>query len=319
MSLVTRVPETSSLGEEELDAADAGRTLSRVGHWQLVRSAFLRFRYGDGFSHSRALGLLLSLALFPLAIALVGLATTVHADGSRQVLTETLLRLTPGSSEDTIKHVLAQSARTGSGGLAALTVGLLAAVVALTTAMGQVERGANRIYGIERDRPTQRKYLRAFVLALTAGIPMLAGFLVLLAGGPLGDAAARVYHWSPAVHTTYAVLRWPLGVGLALLAITLIFRSSPRRRQPGRSWLAVGSALALVLWVALTMLLVLYVANSASVGSTYGPLTGVIALLIWANLTSIALLFGLAMAAQLEAARVGIGQGAPPDPEPPDR
>ena len=319
MSLVTRVPETSSLGEGELDAADAGRTFRRVGHWQLVKSAFLRFRYGDGFSHARALGLLLSLALFPLAIALVGLTATVHADGMRRVLTETLLRLTPGSSDDTVKRVLAQSAHTGSGGAAALTAGLLAAVLALTTAMGQVERGANRIYGIERDRPTPRKYLRAFVLALTAGIPMLAGFLVLLAGGPLGDAAARVYHWSPGAHTTYGVLRWPLGAALALLAITLIFRSSPRRRQPGRSWLAVGSALALALWVTLTLLLVLYIANAASVGSTYGPLTGVIALLLWANLTSIALLFGLAMAAQLEAARAGIGQGAPPDPEPPNR
>jgi YihY family inner membrane protein len=319
MSLVRRVPETSTFGEGELDAADAGRALSRVGRWQLVRSAFLRFRYGDGFSHARALGLMLSLALFPLAIALVGLAATVHADGIRQVLTETLLRLTPGSSDDTIRRALAQGARTGSGGLAALIVGLAAAVLALTTAMGQVERGANRIYGIERDRPTPRKYLRAFVLALTAGIPMLAGFLVLLAGGPLGGSAARIYHWSPAAHTAYSVLRWPLGVALALLAITLIFRSSPRRRQPGGSWLAVGSALALVLWVALTLLLVLYLANSASVGSTYGPLTGVIALLVWANLTSIALLFGLAMAAQLEAARVGIRQGAPPDPEPPDR
>jgi uncharacterized BrkB/YihY/UPF0761 family membrane protein len=54
-----------------------------------------------------------------------------------------------------------------------LTLGLLTAVVALTTAVGQVERGANRIYGVERDRPALQKYLRALALTLAAGVPAL--------------------------------------------------------------------------------------------------------------------------------------------------
>ena len=47
---------------------------------------------------------------------------------------------------------------------------MLAAMVAAAGAMGQIERGANRIYGVERDRPTVRKYLVATGLALTAGV-----------------------------------------------------------------------------------------------------------------------------------------------------
>src|SRR6266508_2779069 len=38
------------------------------------------------------------------------------------------------------------------------------------TAMGQVERGANRIYGVERDRPTLRKYAVGILLACSAGL-----------------------------------------------------------------------------------------------------------------------------------------------------
>ncbi len=38
----------------------------------------------------------------------------------------------------------------GSGGRLALTVGLVTALVALTTSMAQLERAANRIYGIQR-------------------------------------------------------------------------------------------------------------------------------------------------------------------------
>jgi YihY family inner membrane protein len=319
MSLVVRVPETNCIGADELDAADAGQTLRRIGRGTLLKESFTRFRYGDGFSHSRALGLQLALAIFPLSIAVVGLSSVVHAEKMHRVLIETLLGLTPGSSKDTIQRVLEQGPSTGRGGFTALAAGIVAALFALTTAMGQVERGANRIYGIERDRPTPRKYSRAFVLMLVAGLPALLGFVVLLVGGPLGDSMTRAYGWSPALHTAYSVVRWPAGVLLDLIGITLLFRYSPRRNQPGRSWLALGAAMSLLLWLLFTLLLVLYVGNSASVGSTYGPLTGIIAVLLWANLTSIALLFGLAMAAQLEAARVGVTTGAPPDPEPADR
>jgi uncharacterized BrkB/YihY/UPF0761 family membrane protein len=48
----------------------------------------------------------------------------------------------------------------------ALWLGLLTAVVALITAIGQAERGANRIYGVERDRPTLQKYVRALILTV---------------------------------------------------------------------------------------------------------------------------------------------------------
>ena len=42
-----------------------------------------------------------------------------------------------------------------------------------------------------------------------------------------------------------------------------------------------------------------------NVGDTYGPLTAVMALLLWANVTGVALLAGVALAAQLEAVRAG--------------
>jgi uncharacterized BrkB/YihY/UPF0761 family membrane protein len=44
---------------------------------------------------------------------------------------------------------------------------------------------------------------------------------------------------------------------------------------------------------------------STSFGQTYGPLAGLVALLLWALLAAIALMFGGATAAQLEAVRAG--------------
>jgi hypothetical protein len=71
---------------------------------------------------------------------------------------------------------------------------------------------------------------------------------------------------------------------------------------------------SLSLWLLFTGLLALYVAEGASFGTTYGPLTGIFALLLWANLSSVALFLGVAFAAQLEAVRAGVPAPASADP-----
>lgn len=53
---------------DDLSADEAWRTI-RTCRWSLGVEAFARFRYGDGFSHSRALGFQLCLAFIPLVIA----------------------------------------------------------------------------------------------------------------------------------------------------------------------------------------------------------------------------------------------------------
>jgi len=307
MSSARRVPETRLLGQGELSADHAWRALRRYGGWRLLRDALVRFRYGDGFSHARALGLQLCLGAVPLLIALNGLASKLGwlRRGGR-VVADTVLALTPGASESLVRQLLVHEERVRDSGQVALSLGLLTAVVALTTAVGQVERGANRIYGVERDRPSLQKYLRALVLTLVAGLPALVSFLLLVAGGAIGASMRRWYHWSDAALGAWNLLRWPVSLGLTVVTVSLLFRYAPRRQQPGLSWLMVGACLATVLWWLVSLLLAAYAAESRQFGTTYGPLTGVMALLLWANLTGIALFVGVAFAAQLEATRIGI-------------
>jgi YihY family inner membrane protein len=169
--------------------------------------------------------------------------------------------------------------------------------------MGQIERGANRLYGVERDRPTTKKYWNAFLLACSAGVLVLLAFVLIVAGSDFATATEL----SGVVRGLWAVLRWPLSIGFAVVAFAVLFREAPRRHQPSWSWLAVGSGLAVLLWFVFTGLLALYLGmSSGTFGQTYGPLTGMIALLVWTWLTSLALFLGLAFAAQLEAVRAGV-------------
>ncbi|KAB1905898.1 YihY/virulence factor BrkB family protein [Micromonospora sp. AMSO1212t] len=313
MSSTKLVPETRLMAENELSADDAWHTLRRHGGWCLLRDAFIRFRYGDGFSHSRALALQLCLAVVPFLIALTGLITDLGVDEGGKVVADTVLAITPGQSEAMVQDLLTDSERTESAGELALTLGLLTGLVALTTTMAQIERGANRIYGVERDRPALAKYLRAAILALVAGVPALAGFLILVGGRAMGESVRRHYEWGDLAMAGWDVIRWPLSLGLTVLAVAVLFRHAPRRRQPGLSWLFFGAAIAIAIWWLASLLLAAYVKYSGGFGQTYGALTGMMALLLWANLTGMALFGGLAFAAQLEAMRIGVEEPAQPD------
>jgi YihY family inner membrane protein len=295
MSTATSVPSTIGL-----EGDDALATLRATGRRRLALDAFDRFRAADGFSHARALAFQLALTLVPALITVVGLATALDQDTFTRVVREVLDDLAPGAAGDLITEALRQgsSGARQENGEVALTVGGLATLVAGTTAFGQLERGANRIYGVERDRPPLRKYAVAAGLMLTAGSATVVAAILLVAGSTMADAA----DWGP----TFDVLRWPIALALVVGALALLFEVAPRRRQPEPSWLALGSGLAAVLWLAFTGVLAVLVGASANFGVTYGPLAGTIAVLLWMLLSAVALLLGLAFAAQLEAVRAGV-------------
>ncbi len=301
MSTAAAVPETRGL-----EGDDAVHTLRNTGVANLIRDSFVRFRRADAFSHSRALAFQLVLTLLPALIAVVGFAGVLDQERFSRVLESTFTNLAPGPAGE----VLTQTIESGSGGGGlALILGLLIAIVSGATAMGQIERGANRIYGVEQDRPSVAKYTRATLLALSAGVASVAALILVVAGSELGSALAD-NGWSDVLETIWSIGRWPLGAALVVGAAALLFERSPNRSQPETSWLAFGSGLSVLMWFAFTGILAGYLEISKDFGETYGPLAGFIGLMLWALLTAFALFAGLAVAAQLEAIRAG-----EPDPD----
>jgi YihY family inner membrane protein len=297
MSTANEVPQTWKLSGD-----DAWETLRSTGRMKLAGDAFRRFRASDGTSHARSLAFLTSLLLVQGVIALVAIGSLLDSGAWTTFISNTFRSIAPGPAGKVFSQAVAQAHQTGNSNNAGPVLIGLAISLTITAAslMGQVERGLNRIYGIEQDRPTPQKYGRALLLAVTAGLFVIVAFVAIAAGSPIGSSLGG--HSSENV---WNVVRWPIGFVLAAVGIALMFKFSPRRHQPKWSWLAFGSVVAIVLWMIFTAALALYFSNSSSFGQTYGPVAGVVALLLWSFLTAFSLLYGGAVAAQLEAVRAG--------------
>ena len=300
MTTAAAVPVTR---DEELEGDEALETLRQAGRVRLVRDAVDRFRAADGFSHSRALAFQVTLTLLPALIAIVGLAAAIEIESFSGVVRETIRQLAPGAVGDIFTDALRQGADAAhqESGEVALAGGGIAAAFAGTTAMAQVERGANRIYGTETDRPFVRKYVNGAILAATAGSLAVLSGAVLVGGAAIRDHVG----FGETLDTVWALARWPVGIALAVASIALLFEHAPRRRQPEFTWLAFGAATSSLLWFCFMGAFVLYNEVTGGFGATYGPIAGTIGLLLWTFLSAVALFLGLAVAAQLEAVRAG--------------
>jgi len=296
MSTATRVRETWNLTGD-----DAWQTLAATGRFKLVRDAVVRLRAADGFSHSRSLAYATSLVFVQGLIALVGLAVEFGQAGFNRTILGAIENAVPGPAGSLLVKVFAHAQQVGlEHRFLPLLFGLAGTLMTATTATAQLTRGINRLYGIENDGPFIHKYARALLLAIALLAAFIgAGTMLTVGRGLSGDAGG------PVTHLAWHAFRWPVALGLAAAAFAGILRWAPRRRQPHWSWLAFGGVIGVAGWTIVTVLFGLAFRASSSFGDVYGSLAGVVALQIWTFLSAVAIFFGAAIAAQLEAVRSG--------------
>jgi uncharacterized BrkB/YihY/UPF0761 family membrane protein len=290
----------------ELTGDDAWRTLASTGHIRLIRDAFTRLRAADGFSHARSLAYALSLVMVQGLVALVGLAVDLGQASFSRTILGGIEKAVPGPASSLLTWTFAQAQKVGLEHKSLpLLLGLGGTLITATTATGQIIRGINRIYGIEQDGPTVSKYARALLLALLVLAALVAAVTVLTWGRGLHVGAGHERH------VAWFILRWPVALALAAMSFGAILRWAPRRRQPNWSWLVFGGIVGVAGWTLVTLSLAAVFRVSSSFGEVYGALAGVVVLQMWSLLSSVAIFFGVSVAAQLEAARSGTAPRRP--------
>jgi membrane protein len=239
------------------------------------------------------------LAFFPSVILLIGLLGLFGPD-AYESLENLLGSVAPGAVLDMIELAKESSAKNPAGSALAFTLGLIGALWAASGASGAIVKAVNRAYDQEETRPFWRVRLVALGLVFAGGVVLAAVFLLIVFGGPLGEAIASRAHLGGAFDVVWNILRWPIAYAGILVFFALVYYAAPDMPQRNWKWITPGSLLGSLLWLALSGLFALYTSFSGSYDRTYGSIAGAIILLLWLNYSAVALLLGAELNSELE-------------------
>jgi membrane protein len=237
------------------------------------------------------------LAFFPAMILLVGLLGLI---GAYEDLKEFLGVVAPGAVIDAIDTAQESAAGQDTAASFAVVFGAFGAVWAASGAMNAVIKSVNAAYDRIETRPFWKVRLTAIVLVLASGFATAGLFLLIVFGGPIGEAITSRAHLGGAFELAWSILRWPLAFATILLFFALVYWAGPNFEQRDWKWITPGSLVGGLLWLALSGLFALYTSLSDSYDKTYGSLAGGIVLLLWLNYSAFALLFGAELNAELD-------------------
>ena len=291
----TAAPRSGDVGAHGRRRPRDARVTGRI---RLIKDAIVRLRAADGATHAARLAFAVSLVLVQGLVVIVGIAVATGSSWLRELLLDTIQASAPGPTSDLLTDAVEQATRVGRHHRYLPLRSGSSGTRPRRWGWARLERGMNRIYGIEKDRPFAEKYKRAFLLAASAGAVLAVAFALLAFGRGLVDEGV--------LRTFWLVVRWPVGIGLVAAGLAVLFRWAPKRRQPGWAWLAFGAGVGVAAWTLTTVLLALVFNFSKTFGQTYGSLAGLVALQLWTVFSAFAILFGIAVAAQLEAVRAGM-------------
>lgn len=179
---------------------------------------------------------------------------------------------------------------------AAAGFGLLVALWGAHSAMASLMTATNIAYGEREKRGLFRKLLLSF--AFTAGA--ILGFLVMLVLSVSVPLSLRALGVSAGLRLGVHVLRLLLLWATAIVALALIYRYAPARALARWKWVTWGSVVAASLWLGASAMFAFYLRSFAAFGSTYGALGGFTALVLWFYISSVIVVLGAEINAEME-------------------
>jgi membrane protein len=105
----------------------------------------------------------------------------------------------------------------------------------------------------------------------------------------------------PVFTLVWNVVHWPIVFCLVALAVAIVYYYAPDAEQDW-IWITPGSLVATFLWLVISLAFKFYISHFTSYNATYGAIGGVIVLMLWFYVSSLAVLIGAELNAEIEHA-----------------
>ena len=278
-----------------------GRSAVRPGQipfkgWKDIFWRVLFSFFGDRLPQvAGGIAFFLLLSIFPgiaAFVSLYGLFADVSTVGEQL---QSMAGVLPNDVLVIIGDQMTRIAGSKKEGLGLAFIGSL--LIALWSAMTGVKvlfQGLNVAYHETERRNLLKVNLTA--LLFTLGLFIFSGVVI----GAVIVTPAVLGFWGYNSEEGVGLLRWPILLLANIMVLSVLYRYGPSRELPRWRWVTRGGVLASFLWLGVSWAFSWYLANMANYQATYGSLGAFMGFLIWIWLSSLMVLIGAELNAEME-------------------
>jgi len=224
------------------------------------------------------------LAIVPLLVAALSIWGLFANPSDATRLIRDIATGLPNSAQRLVTQQLRSISQKSNAGLGITAiVSLLIALWSASSGTKHLIEAVNTAYDEDEDRGFVK--VRALAILFTLGaiaFMILAIGLIAIVPSALDDAGVP-----REVRVVVEIVVWPLLAVMMILALAVLYRFAPARRNPEWRWVSWGAVFATVAWLVGSAVFALYASNLGSYDKTYGSLGGVIVLMLWLYITAL--------------------------------
>ena len=236
------------------------------------------------------------LALFPGLAGLISLYGLIADSGTIAQHLNNLSGVLPEGGLQILRDELQQLTSQPPQKLGFATAASLA--ISLWSANGGIKamfEGLNAVY----EQPERRSFIKLNAISLTVTSGAIVFAIVSLLSITVVPKLLSFLGLSGIGEVVFFA-RWPVLLLVASLMIAVIYRFGPSREQPRWRWITPGSIFAAVTWILASLAFSWYTSHFGNYNKTYGSLGAAIGFMTWIWISTMVVLVGAKINAELE-------------------
>ena len=264
--------------------------------------------HDDTFGRAAELAFWFFLAVFPGLVFLITLLGFVAGNNPamKNALFGYIAQAMPASAWQLMQQTLTQITQSAGGWK--LILGLLGALWSASSGVSSLMTVLNFAYHVKEKRSyLKSRLVIAVLLTIALSVLMLAALAIVLFGGMAATWAGQHGLGDTAV-VAWKILQWPIALFFVVLSFAMLYYWGPDVEDQKWYWITPGSVIGVGLWILASAGFRVYLHFYNSYSATYGSLGTVIILMMWFYITSLALLIGAEINAEIEQAAAEHGR-----------
>lgn len=281
-----------------------------------LKRASIEFWFEHGFDSAATLTYYTVLTCAPTLLAIYSIATLIlagYTEDLRSLTDDFVAKYIPAEYASSVRGVINTIIGSTTGGIVALTIGIVFALIASSAYTRAFSRKTNSVYGISEGRTLIRYHLLMIAITLMLLVGTVLLLLAVIVDGPLVNSVVEPIAKPLGIEETtrdvievalsvWNWLRWPVIVVLAMALVGSLYYFTPNVRFRRFRWLSTGSFLTIASTALVAKGLSLYLFHFAA-ANPYGAMGAVIAVMTALWIINVMILFGFKLDAEIERVR----------------